>query len=108
MSEQLYRGMIYSVWLEYINEEKLFVVVSNNNRNRGLQSALAARITTSHKPELSSIVVIDRGEPVTGRVLCDDIELIYPEDVREKHQGFSPRMMAKINAGLKAALALDP
>lgn len=107
MSEsQLYRGVIYSVWLDYIGEEKLFVVVSNNRRNKSLQSALAVRITTSEKPELSSIVVIGPGEPVTGRVCCDDIEIIYPEDVRSQHPGFSRPMMAKIAAGLKAALDL--
>lgn len=106
MSEQLYRGMIYSVWLEYIGEEKLFVVVSNNRRNKALDEALGARITTSLKPELSSIVVIDAGEPTTGRVLCDDIEIIYPEDVRSKSGAFSQNMMAKINDGLRAALDL--
>lgn len=104
--EQLHRGIIYSVWLEYIGEEKLFVVVSNNRRNKSLDSALGARITTSPKPDLSSVVVIDRGEPVTGRVLCDDIEIIYPEDVRSKSGAFSHNMMAKISVGLGAALDL--
>ena len=104
--EQLYRGAIYSVWLEYISEEKLFVVVSNNRRNKYLDSALGVRITTSLKPDLTSIVVIDAGESVTGRVLCDDIEIVYPEDVRKREGAFSRKMMAKIDTGLRAALDL--
>src|ERR1700737_4026488 len=98
--------MIYSVYLEHVGSDKLFVVVSNNQRNRNLDEALAAGITTSLKPHISSIIEIDPGEPVHGRVLCDDIELIYREDVQSVHGGFSPRMMAKINDGLRAALNL--
>jgi mRNA interferase MazF len=106
IGDQLYRGVIYSVWLEYISEEKLFVVVSNNRRNKALDEALGVRITTSLKPDISSIVVIDPGEPAAGRVLCDDIEIIYPEDVRSTSGAFSQNMMAKIGVGLRAALDL--
>lgn len=103
----LIRGAIYLAKLPHIGQEKLFVVVSNNGRNRQLRTALAARITTSRKsPDISSVVEIDPGEVVNGRVCCDDIELLFPEDCRKSPGAFSPQMMRKIEAGLRAAFAL--
>jgi mRNA interferase MazF len=90
-----------------MTEEKYYVVVSNNGRNQGLGTALVARITTSNKPELASIVRVPLGEPVSGRVLCDDIEDIWEDDVRSLLGAFSPTTMRLINAGLVAALGLD-
>jgi mRNA-degrading endonuclease toxin of MazEF toxin-antitoxin module len=99
--------MVYAATLPHIEEEKLFVVVSNNGRNRQLKNALAARITTTLKqPDISSIVPIDRDEPVNGRVCCDDIELLYPEDCRKSCGAFSQKMMRKIEGGLRAAFAI--
>jgi len=103
---QFYRGVIYSAYLEHVGDEKLYVVVSNNARNRSLDTALAARITTSRKPQISSIIPIQSGEPVRGSVLCDDIELLYPNDVRSSLGAFSPAMMRRINDGLRAAFDL--
>lgn len=103
----LLRGTIYAATLSHIQQEKLFVVVSNNGRNRQLQNALAVRITTTQKPpNISSIVEIDHGEPVHGRVCCDDIELLYPDECRQSAGAFSRNMMRKIEGGLRAALAI--
>ncbi|MBV8347865.1 MAG: type II toxin-antitoxin system PemK/MazF family toxin [Mycolicibacterium sp.] len=98
--------MIYSAYLEHVDEEKLYVVVSNNARNRSLDTSLAARITTTRKPQITSIVPIQPGEAVHGSVHCDDIELLYPEDVRSSPGAFSPAMMRRINDGLRAAFGL--
>jgi mRNA interferase MazF len=106
IEREFYRGVIYSAYLEHVGDEKLYVVVSNNVRNRSLDTALAARITTSRKPQISSIVPIQPGEPVHGSVLCDDIELLYPDDIRSSAGAFSPTMMRKINDGLRAAFDL--
>ena len=103
---QFYRGVIYSAYLEHVGEEKLYVVVSNNARNRSLDTALAARITTTRKPQITSIVPIQPAEAVHGSVLCDDIELLYPEDVRSSPGAFSPAMMRRIDNGLRAAFGL--
>jgi hypothetical protein len=56
IADQFDRGVIYSAYLEHVGEEKLYVVVSNNGRNRSLSTALAARTTTSRKPQTSSTV----------------------------------------------------
>jgi mRNA interferase MazF len=98
--------VIYSAYLEHVGEEKLYVVVSNNARNGSLDTALVARITTTRKPQITSIVPIQPGEAVHGSVLCDDIELLYPEDVRSSPGALSPAMMRRINDGLRAAFGL--
>lgn len=90
-----------------LDEPKLFVVVSNNRRNRQLRSVLGARITTSKKPEIASIVVIGENESVIGSVVCDDIVEIYQDEVLQRRSALSPRMMFKVSEGLAHALGLN-
>lgn len=101
------RGQIYAALLPGMAEEKYYVVVSNNARNRSLGTVLVARITTSAKPELASIVRVPAGEPVSGSVLCDDIEDMWEGDVRRLLGVFSPASLRKVDTGLAAALGLS-
>ena len=64
-----------------LSEPKRLVVVSNNRRNRALQSVLAARLTTSPKPTLPSIVALGHDDPMTGHVCCDDIIEVFDDEV---------------------------
>lgn len=100
------RGVIYSAHPDHVGEQQFYVVVSNNGPNHSLDTAPAARITTSRTPQISSIIPIESGAPVHASVLCDDIELLYPEDARNSPGAFSPAMMRRINDGLRAAFAL--
>lgn len=89
-----------------LDEPKLFVVVSNNRRNRQLGDVLAARLTTSPKPPLPSIVELTN-ETLTGRVICDDIMPIYQDEVIGTIiTALSPLAMVAINRALAAALDL--
>lgn len=90
-----------------LDEPKLFIVVSNNGRNAALGSVLAVRLTTTQKKPRSSIVEIPHGEPVTGRALCDDIYVIYEDEILGSRGALTPGTMAAICDGLRAALALD-
>jgi hypothetical protein len=54
---------------------------SNNRRNQALPQVLAARLTTSAKPALPSIVELGDGEVVKGRVCCDDIETSWLDEI---------------------------
>lgn len=104
---QLVRGRIYRARLSGIDEDKYFVVVSNNIRNRQLPSVLAVRMTTTRKPNLPSIVEIPASEPLSGgRVICDDIIELWDDEVKQDLGAFTPATMAAIGAGLKAALQL--
>lgn len=89
-----------------LDEPKLFVVVSNNSRNRNLPSVLGVRLTTTAKPRLPSIVELPVGEPVMGRAVCDDITELWEDEVIATLGGLSVKAMAAINRGLAAALAI--
>ncbi|MSW83028.1 MAG: type II toxin-antitoxin system PemK/MazF family toxin, partial [Actinobacteria bacterium] len=45
----LVRGRVYRARPSGFTDDKFFVVVSNNNRNRSLESVLVVRFTTSAK-----------------------------------------------------------
>ena len=98
------RGQIYFLDLGY--GEKPWVVVSNNSRNRALGSALVARVTTSRKQPLPSIVDLDSQDPVVGSVICDDIETIYTDDEPRFGGAVSLETLKRINAALRVAFGL--
>ncbi|MEU9617323.1 type II toxin-antitoxin system PemK/MazF family toxin, partial [Streptomyces sp. NPDC048209] len=86
---------------------KPFLVVSNNARNQKLDDCLAVRLTTTAKPELASIVKLGPADGgLVGSVLCDDIVVLYREELRESLGALSATTMVKVAAGLRAALAL--
>lgn len=98
------RGQIY--WLDLGYGEKPWVVVSNNSRNRALDSALVARVTTTAKPLLPSIVELDSHDPVAGNVICDDIETIYLDDEPRFGGAVSLPTLKRINSALLVAFGL--
>jgi mRNA interferase MazF len=104
--QELVRGNVYAATLPHIGQEKYFLVVSNNQRNRALGTALAVRLTTSEKPPLSSIVELGAGEIFVGRVCCDDVEVLYPEDVRINSGALTPGAMRRVEQGICAAFGV--
>lgn len=107
LSGPFLRGSLYAAKLEHIASEKYFLVVSNNVRNRHLGTALAVRLTTTPKPQLDSIVEMSPEDPLEGgRILCDDIIELFPDEVRTDFGALTPATMAKVDLGLKAALGL--
>jgi mRNA interferase MazF len=103
----LVRGRVYRARPSGFTDDKVFVVVSNNNRNRSLESVLVVRFTTSAKPAIASIVEIPSTEVLPGgRVVCDDIYDLYEDEVKADVGALSATTMAAINDGLKAALSL--
>lgn len=102
----LARGRVYAARLSHIDSDKYFVVVSNNRRNRQLPQVLAARITTTDKPPIPSIVRLGPSEVFAGSVVCDDIVELYPDEVRRDLGALSPQAMTAVGRGLAAALNL--
>lgn len=102
----LVRGRVYGAVLPPLDVEKLFVVVSNNRRNRAFDQVLAARLTTTPKPSIPSVVPLGDREVVTGRVVCDDIVELYPDEVTRDLGALSPPMMRSIGEGIKAAFGV--
>jgi mRNA interferase MazF len=105
---RLLRGRVYAAIFEHIRDEgeKYYLVVSNDDRNRRLPQALAVRLITTPKPRISSIVELDQRETFCGRVLCDDIVVLYPDEVTRDLGALTPGAMARVEDGLRAALAL--
>ena len=103
MNWPLLRGQVIRVEIG-LPEPKLFLVVSNNRRNRQLPQVLAARLTTTQKPTLTSVVEIIHPEVFIGRVVCDDIVEIYEEDVIQILGGLTASTMQQVSIGLAAAL----
>ncbi|GAB7003239.1 type II toxin-antitoxin system toxin endoribonuclease MazF4 [Nocardioides sp. AN3] len=105
MTWPLQRGLVVRADIN-LDEPKIFVVVSNNRRNRQLPSVLAVRLTTSRKPAMSSIVELGHPEVFVGRAVCDDIVELYEDEVLSTLGTLSPRAMRMVGAGLAAALDL--
>lgn len=102
----LVRGRVYAARLTGSPEDKYFLVVSNNRRNRNLPQVLAVRLTTTPKPALPSIVALPSAEVFTGSVVCDDIVEIWADEVKRDLGALSPAAMSAVARALAAALDL--
>jgi len=101
------RGRVYFAVTDEKIGEKPFLVVSNNRRNAQLGTALVVRLTsTVKKAELPSIVESGPQDPFYGRVLCDDIFELWPDEVTREGGALTPDTMLRVGAGLRSALAL--
>lgn len=98
------RGQVYRVDAGY--GPKPWVVVSNNVRNRQLDDVLAARITTTSKPELPTIVRLEPEDPLVGVVLADEVEPLFRDELTTQLGALSPRTIMRLNRALKIALGL--
>lgn len=97
------RGQVYRVDLGH--GPKPWVVVSNNARNRSLDTVLAARITTTlENQHIPTVIPLGPGEPVVGVVLVDDLEQLYRDELAQPLGALSPRTMQAISAALRIAL----
>lgn len=99
------RGQVYRVDLGH--GPKPWVVISNNVRNRQLNDVLAARITTTNKIALPTIVPLGSAEvPLVGSILADDIVQLYQDELTTPVGTLSPSTITKLNAALAIALGL--
>ena len=89
--------------------ERPFVVVSNNVRNRNLDSVICARVSTSpNRPvDIPSIVPIQDRGAVVGKVLCDDLVPIFKTRLKRLQGALPPHVMTAVDAGLRSALDCD-
>ena len=100
------RGRVVWAVIDEAIGRKPYLVVSNNARNQSMQSFLAVRITTSAKPHIPSVVPLNTGEPLHGNVLCDEVMMMWEDEVVAEAGALSPRAMTQVEAGLRAALGL--
>jgi mRNA interferase MazF len=103
----LLRGRVYRARLSHVEEDKYFLVVSNNRRNRAFEQVLAVRLTTT-KPRDSRPAMVEFGpeEVMTGWASCDDVETVYDDEVRADVGAVTAQTMRQVEAGLRAALGM--
>jgi mRNA interferase MazF len=103
---RIVRGRIYIAELGDLPEE-YYLAVSNNQRNRVLDSFLAVRLTTTPKPTLDTIVEFGTADaPWNGRILCDDLVTVYRDEVIRDMGALRQATMLQVNRALRNALAL--
>jgi len=97
------RGQVFRVDLGF--GSKPWLVVSNNQRNRNLQTVIAARITTTRKnAELPTIVELSSDDPLVGFVLCDDLIQLYRAELDYPDGALSVMTMMRVSNALRIAL----
>lgn len=84
---------------------KPWVILSNNARNRNLDTVLAARITTTTKhAHVPTVVPLTAADPLIGFVLVDDIVQLYHDELSESLGALSSATMQEISKALRIAL----
>jgi mRNA interferase MazF len=103
MSSPPLRGQVFRV--DFGHGLKPWVVVSNNARNRNLETSLAARITTTGKhAHIPTVVPLSSADSLVGFVLVDDLVQLYRDELGTTIGSLAPQTMANISAALRVAL----
>jgi mRNA-degrading endonuclease toxin of MazEF toxin-antitoxin module len=108
-ANELLRGSVWSFRYLEDDEPKPVVIVSNDGRNRSrFEWVHVVRITSRPKRALHTIVeLIDRDEPITGRAMTDELELVHKDDLEQRRGMLSTPTMQAIDIALRRVLALD-
>lgn len=97
------RGQAYRADLGH--GPKPWVVLSNNQRNRALDTVLAARITTTSKnAHVPTVVALTSADPLVGFVLVDDLVQLYDDEIGDSLGAISTATMNRISSALRIAL----
>jgi mRNA interferase MazF len=97
------RGQVF--WVDLGFGRKPWLVVSNNQRNRALDTVIAARITTTRKhANIPTIVALAAEDPLDGYVLCDDLFPIRHVRLGEPAGALGVATMREVSAALRIAL----
>lgn len=97
------RGQVFRVDLGH--GPKPWLVVSNNARNRNLQTVLAARITTTDRhAQVPTVVALAPSDPLVGHVVVDDLVQLYRDELGAPVGAVTPRTMEQVSTALRIAL----
>jgi len=97
------RGQVFRVELGH--GAKPWLVVSNNARNRNLETVLAARITTTSKhATVPTVVALSSADPLVGYVVVDDLVQLYRDELTVAVGALSATTMRAVNDALRIAL----
>ena len=103
MSVTALRGQVFRVDLGH--GPKPWLIVSNNARNRNLETVLAVRVTTTDKhASVPTVVPLSPADPLTGYVVVDDLIQLHPNELTVPLGAVSVQTMRAVSAAIRIAL----
>lgn len=97
------RGQVFRVDLGH--GAKPWLIVSNDSRNRNLETVLAVRIiTTSRHANVPTVVALSAADPLVGYVVVDDVIQLYRDELSVALGALSAETMRAISTALRIAL----
>jgi mRNA interferase MazF len=97
------RGQVFRVDLGH--GAKPWVVVSNNARNRNLETVLVVRITTTGKQaSLPTVVPLSSADPLVGFVVVDDLIQLYRDELTVALGALTATTMSAVSTAIRIAL----
>lgn len=97
------RGEVFRVDLGH--GAKPWLVVSNNSRNRNLNTVVAVRITTTSKhAKVPTVVALSSADPLVGYAVVDDLIQLYRDELTVPLGALSAATMRAISAAIRIAL----
>src|SRR5512138_2956139 len=93
-------------WMELRRFRALREAARASRRLPG-RPGMTGRLTTNPKPALPTIVdIVAADAPLVGRLLCDDIEALYKDEITREIGALSVGTMRRVDSGLASALSL--
>ncbi len=97
------RGQVFRVDLGH--GANPWLIVSNNARNRNLETVIAVRVTTTSKhANVPTVVPMSSADPLVGYVVVDDLIQLYHDELNVALGAMSGPTMLAVNAALRIAL----
>jgi mRNA interferase MazF len=97
------RGQVFRVDLGH--GAKPWLIVSNNSRNRNLETVLAARITTtSQHANVPTVVPLSSADQLVGYIVVDDLIQLYRDELTVALGALSTTTMRAVSEALRIAL----
>src|SRR5665811_633858 len=99
MSVTLLRGQVLRVDLGH--GAKPWLIVSNNARNRNLETVVAVRVTTTNKhANVPTVVPLSSADPLVGYVVVDDLIQLYRDELTVALGALSATTMRAVSLSL--------
>ena len=103
MSVTALRGQVFRVDLGH--GPKPWLIVSNNARNRNLETVLGVRVTTTSKhANVPTVVPLSPADPLTGYIVVDDLIQLYRDELTVALGAVSAPTMRAVSAAIRIAL----
>lgn len=105
---EITRGSVWGFRYLDTDDPKPIVVVSNDGRNRSrFEWVHVVRITSRPKRALPTIVELADADPVHGRAMVDEVEMVHKDDLEDHRGSLSPATMRAIDEALRRVFSLN-